>query len=76
MGREPKGVAHVTRVLIRLDDELTDEMMSAFPQLTPTVQRTQTTLRGDVADQEELQGVLNFLSSMGVTIVDVVTIPD
>ena len=76
MGRGPKGWAHVTRVLIRLDDELTDEMMSAFPQLTPTVQRTQTTLRGDVADQEELQGVLNFLSSMGVTIVDVVTIPD
>ena len=69
-------MAHVTRVLIRLDDELSDEMMSAFPQLTPTVQRTQTTLRGDVADQEELQGVLNFLSSMGVTIVDVVTIPD
>jgi hypothetical protein len=69
-------VGHVTRVLIRLDDELTDEMMSAFPQLTPTVQRTQTTLRGDVVDQEELQGVLNFLSSMGVTIVDVVTIPD
>ncbi len=69
-------MAHVTRVLIRLDDELSDEMMSAFPQLTPTVQRTQTTLRGDVVDQEELQGVLNFLSSMGVTIVDVVTIPD
>ncbi len=69
-------MAHVTRVLIRLDDELSDEMMSAFPHLTPTVQRTQTTLRGDVADQEELQGVLNFLSSMGVTIVDVVTIPD
>jgi hypothetical protein len=75
-GARTEGVAHVTRVLIRLDDELSDEMMSAFPQLTPTVQRTQTTLRGDVADQEELQGVLNFLSSMGVTIVDVVTIPD
>jgi hypothetical protein len=66
----------VTRVLIRLDDELTDEMMSAFPQLTPSVQRTQTTLRGDVADQQELQGVLNYLSSMGMTIVDVLTIPD
>ena len=66
----------MTRVLIRLDDELTDEMMSAFPQLTPAVQRTQTTLRGDVTDQEELQGVLNFLSSMGVTILEVVTIPD
>lgn len=74
MGTE--GVAHVTRVLIRLDDEVTDELMSAFPQLTTTVQPAQTTLRGDIADQEELQGVLNFLSSMGITIVDVVTIPD
>ena len=66
----------MTRVRIRLDDEVTDELLSAFPQLTPTVQRTQTTLMGDVVDQEELQGVLNYLSSMGVTIVDVVTIPD
>ena len=69
-------MARVTRVLIRLDDELSDELMSAFPQLTPSIQRTQTTLRGDVADQEELQGVLNFLSSMGITILEVVTIPD
>jgi hypothetical protein len=36
----------------------------------------QTTLFGDVEDQEELQGVLNFLSSMGVTVVDVVTISE
>ena len=38
--------------------------------------RTQTTLTGDVADQEELQGVLNHLSMMGITIIDVITIPD
>jgi len=66
----------VTKVLIRLDDEVTDELLSAFPQLTRSVRRTQTTLTGDIADQEELQGVLNFLSSLGITIVDVVTIPD
>jgi hypothetical protein len=66
----------VTRVLIRLDDEVTDELLSAFPQLTVSLRRTQTTLTGDIADQEELQGVLNFLSSLGITIVDVVTIPD
>ena len=66
----------MTRVRIRLDDEVTEELLSAFPQLSSTVQRTQTTLTGNVADQEELQGVLNFLSSMGITIVDVVTIPD
>lgn len=66
----------MTRILIRLDDEVTDELLSAFPQLTPSVRRAQTTLTGNVVDQEELQGVLNFLNSMGITIVDVVTIPD
>ena len=66
----------MTRVMIRLDEEMNDELLSAFPQLTPTVQRAHTTLTGDVVDQEELQGVLNFLSSMGVRIVDVMTIPD
>jgi hypothetical protein len=40
------------------------------------VRRAQTTLTGDVVDQEELQGVLNYLSQMGLSIVDVVTIPD
>ncbi len=66
----------MTRILIRLDDEVTDELLSAFPQLTPSVRRAQTTLTGNVVDQEELQGVLNYLNSMGITIVDVVTIPD
>jgi hypothetical protein len=66
----------VTRILIRLDDEVTDELLTAFPQLTASVRRAQTTLTGDVVDQAELQGVLNFLNSMGITIVDVVTIPD
>ena len=33
-------------------------------------------ITGDVADQQELQGILNFLSSMGIEITEVVTIPD
>jgi hypothetical protein len=66
----------MTRVRIRLDDEITDELLSAFPQLTSKEHRTVTTLTGEVADQEELQGVLNYLSAMGVTIVEVLTIPD
>jgi hypothetical protein len=65
----------MTRVRIRLDDSVTDELLTAFPRLT-SIQRIQTTLTGDVVDQQELQGVLNFLSSLGITIVDVVTIPD
>ncbi len=66
----------MTRVRISLDADVTDELLSAFPQLTTTGKRTQTTLTGDVVDQEELQGVLNHLSLMGLTIIDVVTIPD
>lgn len=66
----------MTRVLIRLDAEVTDDLLSAFPQLTSNVRPPQTTLTGEVVDQAELQGVLNFLSSMGIGIIDVVTIPD
>ncbi|MGZ4442881.1 MAG: hypothetical protein ACXVXC_06955 [Nocardioidaceae bacterium] len=74
--RARKGVMGVTKMLIRVDGELTDEMLTAFPHLTTRVQRAHTMLTGDVVDQEELQGVLNFLSTMGITIVEVVTIPD
>ena len=63
-------------MLIRVDAELTDELTSKFPHLRQRTHRAQTTLTGDVEDQEELQGVLNFLSSMGLTVVEVVTIPE
>lgn len=66
----------MARVLIRVDAEVTDELSSAFPQLTSRHHRAQTTLTGDLADQEELQGVLNLLSSLGITVVEVLTIPD
>ena len=66
----------MTKVMIRVDDEVSDELLSAFPQLVPTVTHTQTTLTGEVLDQEELQGVINHLASMGITIIDVLTIPD
>lgn len=66
----------MTRVMIRVAEEVSDELLSAFPQLVPTVTRTQTTLTGQVVDQEELQGVINHLASMGITIVDVLTIPE
>jgi hypothetical protein len=66
----------MTRTLIRVDAELSRELASKFPHLRMHTHRTQTTLSGDIEDQEELQGVLNYLSSVGVTVVEVVTIPD
>jgi hypothetical protein len=68
--------ASMTRLFIRVDAELSEELTGKFPQLQPRTHRAQTTLTGDVTDQEELQGVLNFLSSMGVTVLEVVTIPE
>ncbi|WP_114856053.1 hypothetical protein [Brachybacterium sp. YJGR34] len=66
----------MTKVHIRVGAELSDDFASAFPQLLKRTQRATTTLTGDLADQQELQGALNLLSSMGAEVLEVVTIPD
>jgi wyosine [tRNA(Phe)-imidazoG37] synthetase (radical SAM superfamily) len=66
----------MTKMLIRVDGELTEELLSAFPHLTTRTHRTQTTLVGDLADQQELQGVLNLLQSLSIDVVEIVTIPE
>ncbi len=66
----------MTRTLIRVDAELSQDLASKFPHLNIQTHPAQTTLSGDIEDQEELQGVLNYLSSVGVIVVEVVTIPD
>ena len=66
----------MTKILIRVDSELSDEFTAAFPALTSRSQRVHTTLTGELTDQEELQGVLNHLRSLGVDIVEVVTFPE
>lgn len=65
----------MTRMLIRVDAELTDELSGAFPQLVAHTKRA-TTLTGELADQQELQGVLNLLNSLGISVVEVVAFPD
>jgi hypothetical protein len=64
------------RMLIRVSAEVSEEMLGPFPGLTPTLEPAQTTLTGMVRDQAELQGVLNYLTQLGVAIVEVVTIPE
>jgi hypothetical protein len=66
----------MTRMMIRVDAELSDELVGAFPHLTAKTQRATTTLTGDLTDQEELQGVLNLLNSLGINVVEIVTIPE
>lgn len=71
--REP---GPVTKVIIRVDAELSDELTTAFPGLAVKNHPVQTTLTGELSDQDELQGVLNLLRSLGIDIVEIVTIPD
>jgi hypothetical protein len=69
-------VGAVAKMLIRLDAEVSDELVAAFPHLTAHHHRASTTLTGQVTDQEELQGVLNLLNSLGIEVVEVLTIPE
>ena len=66
----------MTKVLIRVDAKLSDELTGAFPQLKVRNHPAQTTLMGDLSDQEELQGVLSLLRSLGIDVVEVVTLPE
>jgi hypothetical protein len=66
----------VPRYLIRVDQRLSEDLASAFPNLSSRVQPVQTVLTGSFDDAEELSGVLNYLRAMGVDIVELVRIPD
>ena len=66
----------LAHMMVRVDAALTDELAHAFPTLIATVQPPTTTLIGEVQDQEELQGILNLLRTLGISVIEVVTIPE
>ena len=66
----------MTKVLIRVNAKLSEELTTSFPPLQVKNHPAQTTLMGDLSDQDELQGVLNFLRSMGIDIVEILTLPE
>ena len=66
----------MTRYLIRVDRRLSDERTTAFPHLFSETQPVQTVLMGNFADPEELSGVLNYLGELGISIIELVRIPD
>jgi hypothetical protein len=65
-----------TRMLIRVDVDLSDELTGAFPHLSVHHHKASTTLTGEIVDQQELQGLLSLLDSLGIRVIEVVTIPD
>jgi hypothetical protein len=66
----------MVRLLIRVDEELSPQLTTAFPQLTARHHRASTTLVGTLIDQQELHGVLNLLNSLGIDVIEVLTIPE
>ncbi|HET6653323.1 MAG TPA: hypothetical protein VFH10_11825 [Nocardioides sp.] len=66
----------MTKTMIRVDGVMSSEVVEKFPFLQLRTHQPQATLSGDIEDQEALQGVLNYLSLMGFTVVEVVTIPE
>jgi hypothetical protein len=53
--------------------ELSDELASAFAGMTLTRKKGQTLLVGQVRDQAELQGLLQQVSNLGLTLLSAST---
>ncbi len=64
------------RMKLRVDGELSEELLSAFPNVTAHAEGPTCTLVGTVVDQQELQGLLALLDSLGVRVIDVIVVPD
>jgi hypothetical protein len=65
----------VTHYVIRVTGALSDELMTAFPDLLVNREPVQTVLHGELPDQAALTGVLDHLDELGVQILEVVQVP-
>lgn len=65
-----------SRIMLRVDAALSDEFLGAFPNLSARKEGPTSTLVGELADQQDLQGVLALLESLGVSVLEVIVIPD
>jgi hypothetical protein len=59
-----------------VEGELGDRFESAFAGMTLTRADGTTTLTGDLRDQAELQGVLQRVSDLGLTLLEARAIPE
>ena len=65
----------MTWMLIRVNAEVSEEFSGAFPHLSAKRDESSTTLTGEITDMQELQGVLNLLSVLGLDVIELRTIP-
>jgi hypothetical protein len=59
-----------------VEGELSDTLQPAFPGMTLTRSAGNTTLTGDVRDQAELQGLLQRVSGLGLTLLEAKALDD
>ena len=59
-----------------VEGELSDRMQPAFEGLTLTRGDGTTTLTGTIRDQAELQGVLQRITDLGLTLLDVTAVDE
>jgi len=65
----------VTHYVIRVTGALSEELLTAFPDLLVNREPVQTVLHGELPDQAALTGVLDHLDELGVQILEVVQVP-
>lgn len=64
------------RYRLVVEGELSDTMEVAFGGMTLTREAGRTTLAGSVRDQAELQGLLQRVSDLGLTLLEVTTLDE
>jgi hypothetical protein len=61
---------------LTVQGELSDNLKPAFPGMTLTRTNGDTTLTGDIRDQAELQGLLQRVSGLGLTLLEAKAVDD
>ena len=61
---------------IRIRGRLSDSLLAAFEELTPSVETGETVLQGQVRDQAALYGLLDRIQSLGLELVEVRRLPE
>jgi hypothetical protein len=61
---------------LKVEGELSDRMAAAFAGMTLTRTQGNTVLEGPVRDQAELQGILQRVSSLGLTLLSAAAIDE
>ena len=71
--RMRKGTGTVYRIVVR--DELIESLATAFEEMEMEPKAGQTILTGEVVDQSYLHGILTRISSLGLKLVSVDSMP-